>query len=96
MTANIGHDVAESIFYGTRPRLNKVIEALGAEVIGFAERKIKEMGDYHRPLPANAASADSNAAPARVARHLLELTVNPARLRSLPCGIRFLASVFEW
>jgi len=71
MTANIGHDVAESIFHGTRPRLNKIIEAIGAEVIGFADRKIKEMVDYHRPLPANAASADSNAAPARVARRLL-------------------------
>jgi taurine dehydrogenase small subunit len=55
MSGNSGHGVAESIFHGTRPRFNKVIEAIGAEVIEFADGKIKEIRDYHRPLPAKAA-----------------------------------------
>src|SRR6516162_8659356 len=55
LTGNSGHGVAESIFHGTRPRFNKVIEAIGAEVIEFADGKIKEIRDYHRPLPAKAA-----------------------------------------
>ena len=55
MTGNSGHGVAESIFHGTRPRFNKVIEAIGAEVIEFADGKIREIRDYHRPLPAGAA-----------------------------------------
>ena len=55
MTGNSGHGVAESIFYGTRSRFNKVIEAIGAEVIEFADGKIREIRDYHRPLPAKAA-----------------------------------------
>ena len=55
MTGNSGHGVAESIFHGTRPRFNKVIEAIGAEVIEFADGTIKEIRDYHRPLPAKAA-----------------------------------------
>ncbi len=59
MTGNSGHGVAESIFHGTRPRFNRVIEAIGAEVIEFAGGKIKEIRDYHRPLPAKADSPDS-------------------------------------
>jgi ketosteroid isomerase-like protein len=55
MTGNSGHGVAESLFHGTRPRFNKVIEAIGAEVIEFADGRIKEIRDYHRPLPAKAA-----------------------------------------
>jgi ketosteroid isomerase-like protein len=55
MTGNSGHGVAESIFHGTRLRFNKVIEAIGAEVIEFGDGKIKEIHDYHRPLPAKAA-----------------------------------------
>lgn len=55
MSGNSGHGVAESMFYGTRPRFNRVIEAIGAEVIEFAEGKIKEIRDYHRPLTAAAA-----------------------------------------
>ena len=55
MTGNSGHGVAESIFHGTRPRFNKTVEAIGAEVIEFADYKIKQIRDYHRPLPAGAA-----------------------------------------
>ncbi len=52
MTGNSGRGVAESIFHGTQPRFNKVIEAIGAEVIEFADSKIKEIRDYHHPLSA--------------------------------------------
>ena len=54
MTCNSGHGVAESIFQGTR-RFDQVIEAIGAEVIEFVDGKIKEIRDYHRPLPGKAA-----------------------------------------
>ncbi|MBI3300784.1 MAG: hypothetical protein HYZ72_01710, partial [Deltaproteobacteria bacterium] len=50
-----GHGVAESFFHGTRPREGRVIEALGAEVVEIADGKIKELRDYHRPVPAKAA-----------------------------------------
>ena len=52
VTGHSGHGVAESVFHGTRPRFNKVFEAIGAEVIEFADGKIKEIRDYHRALPA--------------------------------------------
>jgi taurine dehydrogenase small subunit len=55
LVGNSGHGVAESFFHGTRPRFGKVIEAIGAEVIEFADGKIREIRDYHRPLPAKAA-----------------------------------------
>ena len=55
MTGNSGRGVAESFFHGTRQRFGKVIEAVGAEVIEFADGKIKEIRDYHRPLAAQAA-----------------------------------------
>jgi taurine dehydrogenase small subunit len=54
MTGNSGHGMAESIFHGTRQRFNRVVEAIGAEVIEFAGGKIKEIRDYHRPLNAAA------------------------------------------
>jgi ketosteroid isomerase-like protein len=47
--------MAESLFHGTRPREGKVVEAVGAEVLEIADGKIKEIRDYHRPLPAKAA-----------------------------------------
>lgn len=50
-TGNSGRAVAESLFYGTRPLSGRVIEAVGAEVIEIADGKIKEIRDYHRPLP---------------------------------------------
>jgi ketosteroid isomerase-like protein len=49
-TGNAGNAVAESFFHGTRQ--GKVIEAIGAEVIEVVDGKIKEIRDYHRPLPA--------------------------------------------
>jgi len=55
VAGNSARGVAESLFHGTRQRFNKVIEAIGAEVIEFAAGKIKEIRDYHRPLPAKAA-----------------------------------------
>ncbi|MBV8361963.1 MAG: nuclear transport factor 2 family protein, partial [Deltaproteobacteria bacterium] len=55
MTGNSGRGVAESVFHGTRPGFNKMIEAIGAEVIELADGKIKETRDYHRPLPSKAA-----------------------------------------
>lgn len=54
-TGNDGRGVAESYFYGTRERFGRVVEAIGAEVLEIADGKIKELRDYHRPLPAKAA-----------------------------------------
>jgi ketosteroid isomerase-like protein len=54
-TGNDGHGVAESLFHGTRPRFGKVIEALGVEVVEIVGGRIKEIRDYHRINPANAA-----------------------------------------
>jgi ketosteroid isomerase-like protein len=56
MTGNSGRGVAESFFHGTRPRYGKVIEAIGAEVMEIVDGRIKEIRDYHRPLPAKAAA----------------------------------------
>jgi ketosteroid isomerase-like protein len=47
--------MAESLFHGTRRREGKVVEAVGAEVMEIVDGKIKEIRDYHRPLPAKAA-----------------------------------------
>jgi len=55
LTGHDGHGVAESFFHGTRPREGKVIEAIGAEVVEIVDGKIKELRDYHRPIPAKAA-----------------------------------------
>ena len=52
---NDGRGMAESLFHGTRPRDGRVVEAIGAEVIEIADGKIKEIRDYHRPVPAKAA-----------------------------------------
>jgi hypothetical protein len=52
---NDGRGMAESLFHGTRPRGGKVIEAIGAEVLEISDGKIKEIRDYHRPVPAKAA-----------------------------------------
>jgi steroid delta-isomerase-like uncharacterized protein len=54
-TGNDGRGMAESLFRGTRPREGKVVEAIGAEVLEIRDGKIKEIRDYHRPVPANAA-----------------------------------------
>jgi taurine dehydrogenase small subunit len=55
LTGHSGRAVAESFFHGTRPRFGKVIEAIGAEVVDIVDGRIKEIRDYHRPLPAKAA-----------------------------------------
>jgi ketosteroid isomerase-like protein len=55
LTGNDGRGTAESLFHGTRPREGKVIQALGAEVVEIVDGKIKEIRDYHRPVPAKAA-----------------------------------------
>lgn len=52
LTGNSGRGLAESFFHGTRHDQGKVIEAIGAEVIEIVDGKIKEIRDYHRPLPA--------------------------------------------
>jgi ketosteroid isomerase-like protein len=54
-TGNSGRGVAESLFHGTRARDGKLIEAIGAEVMEIVGGKIKEIRDYHQPLPAKAA-----------------------------------------
>ena len=54
-TGNNGRAVAESLFHGTSSRDGKVIEAIGAEVMEIVNGKIKEIRDYHQPLPARAA-----------------------------------------
>lgn len=53
-TGNSGHGVAESFFHGTRPQRG-VVEAIGAEVMEIVGGKIKEIRDYHQPVPAKAA-----------------------------------------
>jgi taurine dehydrogenase small subunit len=55
LTGHSGRAVAESLFHATRPRFGKVIEAIGAEVVDIVDGRIKEIRDYHRPLPAKAA-----------------------------------------
>jgi len=49
-TGNNGRGVAESYFTGTRAEGNRV-EAIGAEVMEIVDGKIKEIRDYHQPLP---------------------------------------------
>jgi hypothetical protein len=53
-TGNSGRGVAESYFTGTRSERTK-IEAIGAEVMEIVDGKIKEIRDYHQPVPAKAA-----------------------------------------
>jgi ketosteroid isomerase-like protein len=53
-TGNNGRGVAESLFTGTRSRRGR-IEAIGAEVMEILDGKIKEIRDYHQPVPATAA-----------------------------------------
>jgi ketosteroid isomerase-like protein len=53
-TGNNGCGVAESFFSGTRSRRGR-IEAIGAEVMEIVDGKIKEIRDYHQPVPASAA-----------------------------------------
>jgi ketosteroid isomerase-like protein len=51
MAAHDGRGVAESLFHGTL-REGKAIKAIGAEIIEFADGKIKEIRDYHRMIEA--------------------------------------------
>jgi ketosteroid isomerase-like protein len=53
-TGNSGRGVAESFFHGTRAQHGRV-EAIGAEVMEIVDGKIKEIRDYHQPVPAKAA-----------------------------------------
>lgn len=53
-TGNGGRGVAESLFHGTRAQHGKV-EAIGAEVMEIVDGKIKELRDYHQPVPAKVA-----------------------------------------
>jgi len=50
MAAHDGRGMAESLFHGTWARDNRVLKALGVEVVEFADGKIKEIRDYHRLL----------------------------------------------
>ena len=54
-TGNSGHGVAESFFHGTRLEQG-IVEAIGAEVMEIVDGKIKEIRDYHQPVPARPAS----------------------------------------
>ena len=49
-TGNSGRAVAESYFTGTRRQ--RLVEAIGAEVMEIVDGKIKEIRDYHQPVPA--------------------------------------------
>jgi taurine dehydrogenase small subunit len=53
-TGNSGRGVAESVFHGTGAKHGKV-EAIGAEVMEIVDGKIKEIRDYHHPVPPKAA-----------------------------------------
>ena len=55
-TGNSGHDVAESLFHGTRADRGRG-EAIGAEVMEIADGKIKEIRDYHKRVSAAVATA---------------------------------------
>jgi taurine dehydrogenase small subunit len=48
-TGNSGHGVAESLSTGTRP--GKVIESIGAEIMEIVDGKVKEIREYHHPVP---------------------------------------------
>ncbi|HYL60626.1 MAG TPA: nuclear transport factor 2 family protein, partial [Candidatus Acidoferrales bacterium] len=54
-TGNSGHAMAESYFHGTTLRSGKVIQGVGAEVMEIVDGKIKEIRDYHRSVPKQAA-----------------------------------------
>lgn len=49
--ARDGRGVAESLFHGTA-RDGRPVKAVGAEIIEFADGKIKEIHDYHRQIEA--------------------------------------------
>ncbi|MGH7985873.1 MAG: nuclear transport factor 2 family protein [Candidatus Binataceae bacterium] len=57
-TGNSGRGVAESYFTGTRSEQRRV-EAIGAEVMEMVDGKIKEIRDYHQPVPTKAAQEAS-------------------------------------
>jgi ketosteroid isomerase-like protein len=48
VTGQAGCGMAESLFLGTHIRSGQSVRAIGAEVIEFADGKIKEIRDYHR------------------------------------------------
>ena len=48
MAAHDGRGVAESVFTGTLTNGHR-IRAMGAEVMEFANGRIREIRDYHRP-----------------------------------------------
>ena len=43
------------MFFGTRPRSERMVEAVGAEVVEIVDGRIKEIRDYHRPRASDAA-----------------------------------------
>lgn len=43
-----GRGMAESLFHGTGKADGRLVRALGAEVIEFADGRIREIRDYHR------------------------------------------------
>jgi taurine dehydrogenase small subunit len=47
-TCQAGRGVAESVFHGTTLRRGGSVRAVGAEIIEFADGKIREIRDYHR------------------------------------------------
>jgi ketosteroid isomerase-like protein len=49
--AHDGRGVAESLFHGTTSD-GRPVKAVGAEVIEFADGKIKEIRDYHKQVEA--------------------------------------------
>lgn len=55
LTGHSGRGVAESLFHRTRPRYGKVALEIGAEVLEIVDGRIKEIRDYRRWLPAQAA-----------------------------------------
>lgn len=60
-TGNSGRGVAESYFTGTRSERTR-IEAIGAEIVEIVDGKIKEIRDYHQPVPTKAAEETTVAA----------------------------------
>ena len=54
VTGHAGCGMAESLFVGTHARSGRSVMAIGAEVIEFADGKIKAIRDYHRLTAARA------------------------------------------
>jgi ketosteroid isomerase-like protein len=59
VTGQAGGGMVESLFVGTHVRSGHSVAAIGAEVLEFADGKIKALRDYHRLTAPRAAQRPS-------------------------------------